>query len=128
MNNHKNLLIIVLFSLCVSYNMIQAMKRLPEISPHLLQAVEEARESYKNVDSWHEDVTEVINKKVKFEAALAQVEVPKRIPPVRIKLLDIKSMPCNGKYHCDVCDIWFRTDCNRNRHYKSLKHQANIIL
>jgi hypothetical protein len=75
MNNHKNLLAIVLFSLCASWNTIEAMKRRPEMSPHLLQAAEEAMQ----YDNWREDLMARIRKKAKFEAALAQVEAPKRI-------------------------------------------------
>jgi|SRR5579863_4377965 U1 zinc finger len=93
MHNHKNLLVTVFFSLCVSCCMIQAMKRLPEID-RLLQAVEEEIQ-FEDADTWHEDVTTVIKKKAKFEVALAQVKVPeiteptishKKIPPVRIIL------------------------------------------
>jgi len=126
----NNVLSITLFSLFASCNTIQGMKRRPEISPYLLQAVEEAMQ-YEDVDIWRDDVTSVIKKKVKFEAALAQVDAPKRIPPIRITLPKIvKPTSLDEKtYHCTLCNVWFKSDRSRKRHIAtSQQHQEALAM
>lgn len=108
------------------------MKRLPEISPHLLQAVEEGMQ-FEDADTWHNGVTAVIKKKAKFEAALYKIQ-PRDGKGRRLsiqkepKKVNINNHINEKKYHCMLCNVSFTTDRSLNRHYECQKHQENSTL
>jgi hypothetical protein len=92
---------VLLFGLIFVCTTAQGMKRLPKVNPMLLKATVDEIEYAR----WHSDVTAVIDKKAKFEAALYKTELcDERGPWV---LMDQESKKVNSTFNSPYVTMTF---------------------